>query len=398
MTMSAIRRMPKSGFASPRLNCVWRSLLFDSLFRLAQARLTNVSSPRLPNSGSLAYVQIANGLRHEFISEKYAPGSKLPTIHQLAKIWKSSYFTIHTALTTLAKQGWVERIHGHGTYVADASKRFKCAGIYHAVNIWSRQEALFARQLNECLVERLHNMGKTTQVFIDSRPTNLHGKLPPDLVDAIKDRRIDCLISPITDSLSAPVLSRLSLPIALMESPRKRTAVRFDDRGLIQGSISDLVRQGCASVGLISNSHELQKLFLKEVKAVGLTTRKEWNLPFLRHATPLKEFGFHAIRRLYRSSKRPDGLIIYPDTVVEGAILAILQCGIRIPQEMKLVAHSNARVRLICPFPVTWAISDEDAVAAALIQSVERQFAGEQPQPATIPFIFRHDSGKAWLA
>jgi DNA-binding LacI/PurR family transcriptional regulator len=189
----------------------------------------------------------------------------------------------------------------------------------------------------------------------------------------------------------------LSLPVALMTPVRKRNAVHFDDRGFMQGSIGHLLRQGCRSVGIITNTPLLYKSILQETKAAGLATRPEWNIPLSRYKTPLKEFGYHAFRRLNRLAKKPDGLIIYPDLIVEGAILAMLQCGVRIPGEMKLVAHSNARVRLICPFPVTWAVSDEDAAAAALIQTVEKQFAGEQPHEVRIPFTFRPDTGKAWL-
>jgi len=390
-------RQTKRGLSCIRLNCVYLGLLFDSLFEPAWAKLTDVTAPQEPTRQGLAYIEIANGLRNEFQNGKYTPGSRLPTIHQLAKTWKSSYFTIHTALTTLARQGWVERIHGRGTYVADANKRFQCAGIYHVINIWSKQEALFARQLNECLIERLHMMGKATQVFVDSRPDDMHGKLPPDLADAIQDRRVDCLIAANTDSFSNPALTRLSLPVALMTPVRKKNAVHFDNRGFLQGSIRHLLRQGCRSVGIISNDPLLYKTIIRETKAAGLATRPEWNLHPSRYKTPLKEFGYHAFRRLHRLPKKPDGLIIYPDIVVEGAILAILQSGVRIPEEMKLVAHSNARVHLICPFPVTWAVSDEDAAAAALIQTVEKQFAGEQTHEVLIPFTFRNDTGKAWL-
>jgi DNA-binding transcriptional regulator YhcF (GntR family) len=357
-----------------------------------------VSKPKESNRQSLAYLEIANGLREEFQSGKYAPGARLPTIHQLAKIWNSSYFTIHTALTTLVKQGWVERIHGRGTFVADAGKRFECVGIYHVINIWAKQEALFARQLNECLIERLHNLGKATQVFVDSRPTSLHGKLPPELVDAIRNRRIDCLIAANTDSVSHPALSRLSLPIALMSPVNKYNTVHFDDRDFMQGGVRHLVRCGCRSVGLISNSPQMLQYLRREARAAGLTTREEWNLHPSRYKTSLKEFGYHAFRRLHRLSERPDGLIVHPDMSVEGTIVAILQCGVRVPDQMKLVLHSNSRVRLICPFPVTWGISDEDAAAAALIQTVEKQFAGERPRQVSIPFTFKNDSGKAWLA
>jgi DNA-binding LacI/PurR family transcriptional regulator len=178
-------------------------------------------------------------------------------------------------------------------------------------------------------------------------------------------------------------------------NPSKQSArFRTQGEGLMRVCIA--IHQGCRSVGIISNWAPMHKSFLKEAKTAGLTTREEWILHPTRYNNSLKEFGCQAFRRLHRLSERPDGLIIHPDMAAEGAILAILQCGIRIPEEMKLVVHSNARNRLICPFPVTWAISDEDAAAAALIQIIEKQFAGERPQRVKIPFTFKDDTGKAW--
>jgi DNA-binding transcriptional regulator YhcF (GntR family) len=392
-----IRVNEKSSRSCPFLNCVRRSLLIHSIPVPSWAHQKDVSNSIKKNPRNFIYARIANGLRKEILAGKYAPGTRLPTIRELASIWDSNYFRAHNALTILVKEGWLERVRGSGTYVTHWGKRFQCAGIYHAINIWSKQEALFARELNECLIERLHALKKTTQIFVDTRPIHLHGELPPDLVEAIYNRRIQCVIAANVDSPSNPTLSNLSLPVALMTATHQNNAVHFEERGFIQESLRHLVRRGCRSVGVISNSPSMHKYFLKETKTAGLTTREEWNFHLSRYNNSLKEFGYWSFRRLHRLSERPDGLIVYPDMAAEGTILAILQCGIRIPEEMKLVVHSNARIPLICPFPVTWAISDEDAAAAALIQTIEKQFAGERPQQVNIPFTFKDDTGKAWL-
>jgi hypothetical protein len=83
-----------------------------------------------------------------------------------------------------------------------------------------------------------------------------------------------------------------------------------------------------------------------------------------------------------------------PPDLAEATVPAILQCGIRIPEEMKLFVHSNARNPLICPFPVTWAVSDQGATAAALIQTIEKQFARERPQRVNFPYTFESDTGE----
>jgi hypothetical protein len=49
------------------------------------------------------------------------------------------------------------------------------------------------------------------------------------------------------------------------------------------------------------------------------------------------------------------------------------------------------------PYSDTWAVSDEGATAAALIQTIEKQFARESPQRVNFPYTFESDTGEWWL-
>ena len=79
-------------------------------------------------------------------------GMQLPATDKLADTWGTSYGTIHSALQNLVKEGWVERLDGSGTFVAEYQNRFVCAGIYHSTDIF-QADALFSRALHTSLMK-----------------------------------------------------------------------------------------------------------------------------------------------------------------------------------------------------------------------------------------------------
>jgi len=70
--------------------------------------------------------RIADGLRGQILGGKWTQGTQLPSTDKLAATWKTSYGTIHNALQSLVKEGWIERIDGSGTFVAHFENRFEC--------------------------------------------------------------------------------------------------------------------------------------------------------------------------------------------------------------------------------------------------------------------------------
>lgn len=71
---------------------------------------TDVSEP--------LYIQIANIIRQEIVSEVLKPGQKIPTENELRHTYKVSRITIRNALKVLQKEYLLTRKRGKGTYVS----------------------------------------------------------------------------------------------------------------------------------------------------------------------------------------------------------------------------------------------------------------------------------------
>lgn len=63
------------------------------------------------------YKEIANGLRNQIKSGKYAPGELIPDQNQIAKNFNTTRITVHKALQLLMVEGMVYSKRGSGTYV-----------------------------------------------------------------------------------------------------------------------------------------------------------------------------------------------------------------------------------------------------------------------------------------
>ncbi|HEX4141279.1 MAG TPA: substrate-binding domain-containing protein, partial [Candidatus Methylacidiphilales bacterium] len=61
--------------------------------------------------------------------------------------------------------------------------------------------------------------------------------------------------------------------------------------------------------------------------------------------------------------------------------VAILEAGIKVPDELKLVLHRNADIEFLNPLPVSWIEANPTEVAAALVEQVHRQLRGEKIEP-----------------
>ena len=347
------------------------------------------------------YRRIADGLRSEILNKKWTPGTQLPATGTLATTWKTSYCTIHTALKTLAKEGWIDRIRGAGTYVAEPTTRFICAGIFHSFDISSNEHSPFSRSMQSALLRQLAILKKEAQIFTDPRPYEKQGPILPALADAISHRRIQCLVGLTLNSVDSPALAQLPIPTAFTSNPYSPNQAQFDWEGFFRESLQRLAAQGCRSVGVISNilppeedvgAPSFDHYFHRAVRDAGLVTRESWFRRPTNYIRELPEFGYQEFRHLWQQPEKPDAVIVYPDLAASGAVIAILETGMKLVTErMKFVFHRNAHLKFLCPLPVTWAITDEDILARGLIELIERQFAGKKGSPILLPYQFRDD-------
>lgn len=77
----------------------------------------------LEDKGKMLYIQIAKQVKEYLESGALGAGEKLDTEEELAKKFGVSRPTIRQALSVLEKEGYIDRIHGKGTFVSGKISR-----------------------------------------------------------------------------------------------------------------------------------------------------------------------------------------------------------------------------------------------------------------------------------
>ncbi len=115
------------------------------------------------------------------------------------------------------------------------------------------------------------------------------------------------------------------------------------------------------------------------MKSFDLKTRASWIRIPERYQFAQERYGYNEFHKLWALSERPDGLIVCPENVSRGVVLAALELQAKIPSELKLVLHKNQNVEFLCPLPVNWVVTREKDIAKALIQQIKDRFWGLTP-------------------
>jgi len=356
------------------------------------------------------YQQIEKLLRSDIESGVLACGARLPSVRALGRRYQASVFTIQTALRFLSDDGLIDRTRGRGTFITSSSTKLTNVAIYFGADLWHGGGMAFYRGLYDKLAGQLDSRKVSHRLWVEARPSAMLGEPLPELVEAASLRSHQGLIIGLTRPDEMSWLSRLGLPLAVFGTPPFPARVGLDNEQLFELALGDLRDRGCRTVGMITpiavinypgvtSSGDVERFFasfMQRLGDFGLTTRNSWVRTPSRQLLNREheEFGYREFHEIWNQPERPDGLFVYPDTVVEGTIKAILQKSVAVPEELKLVFHRNEGSPLICPMEASWMVADTGGVATSLIGLVERQLAGQEIEPIHVPFGYEKTSSQ----
>ncbi|MFZ4778652.1 MAG: hypothetical protein ACOYM3_25065 [Terrimicrobiaceae bacterium] len=85
--------------------------------------------------------------------------------------------------------------------------------------------------------------------------------------------------------------------------------------------------------------------------------------------------------------EKPDSIIVFPDTSVQGVVEAIWKLGLDVPSQLRLCLHRNQGIDIVCPFPAHWAETSLSSIAEVFFKVLLAKNNGEPcPLPVTLPF------------
>lgn len=135
--------------------------------------------------------------------------------------------------------------------------------------------------------------------------------------------------------------------------------VGVDDRAVGVLATSHLIEQGCERVAHIRGpevSTAIGRLegYKKALASHRMTPRKSHIVPMGASGDHGGEAaGYEAAKRLLKTRRRPDGIFCFNDPAALGAMRAILEAGLRIPEDIAVVGCGNLSYSDFLRVPLT---------------------------------------------
>lgn len=298
--------------------------------------------------------RILETLRGQIIDGVFAPGSRLPLRPELAQQFGVSRITLQRALDRLTQDGYIYARGKAGTFVAEFPPHL---WQYAVVFPYGPTDTRWSRFWN-ALVETSNQIQKFSHRRFEGYYGTEHPQESEDyhkLLRDIENRRLTGIIF-TTQTMrfeGTPVMTVPGIPRVEMASASEHgiPVVTVDSQGFINRALDYMISRGRRRIALLSNTAPMSDAFRSNKPTIGdhwmkaIAERSLTSGPHWIQSVALE--GLHAAKNVmelmfYSGQKdRPDGLVISDDNLVPQALSGLLAAGVRVPQELEVVAHCN---------------------------------------------------------
>ena len=141
--------------------------------------------------------------------------------------------------------------------------------------------------------------------------------------------------------------------------------VAIDEAAIVRQAVELLVEQGRRRIALMYAGNAEPTAFREAMAAAGLPVEPSWVIGDLNPVKP--GAGWESFRELWSTrADKPDGLVVTDDILMQDAALAVIETGVRVPQQLVIASHGNKGSEMRFPFPVHWLQIDPVEYAQAM--------------------------------
>ena len=351
--------------------------------------------------------QISQRLRDEIFAQ-YHPGQQLPSIAAIAKRFGVSSPSVRESLSVLEAEGLIERRTGSGTYVRDLTK-VQHVGVLVEEDISDPQTSYFYRRAPQQVVRFLRENQTAARLYAGHlRPRDaVRRRLTcTEFLEAIESRRLSGVVAFAPDQTFPQWSGALEKQRVPVVGPSEKCVRRviWDSTALVRTGVDYLLGHGRRRIALMEYRWPADRQagfvenFRATLGAAGVVVNERW---IRRSRIPCApEAGWEEFRAIWAEGReKPDGLLICNDNLFPGATMAILQLGIRVPEDLLVVTHFNHGSGMVCPFPVVKLEFDPDGYArtagATLLKLMRHEPVPEAPVLLPHELVEPEDSSRS---
>ncbi len=294
---------------------------------------------------SLKRSAIADSLRRQIVSGVFPPGMKLPSREELSREFQVSVDTTQRAVQELKRQRFVTAKRRAGTFVAQHPPHLFHYGLVYLAGEPAREVSNFWGALADAADAFEPDGPRRVRVFdqVVVEQTESYERLKRYVVN----RRLAGLIfSTAPNQLTnTPVVAFPGIPrIAITQPigcPPGVKPMELSESKLFDAAMSAFAQRGRRRIAVISfglNATLTEKL-AQSMSRFGLVSHPRWLHAPVFHSVPIRNCA--SILFSEHQEHRPDGLLILDDNFVEPATEGLVAAGVRVPDDVTVVAHAN---------------------------------------------------------
>jgi DNA-binding LacI/PurR family transcriptional regulator len=348
-------------------------------------------------SSTLSRLQvIIDEVRQSIITGGFSPGERLPTRMEFERRFAASSVTIQRALDRLGEDGFIEARGRHGTFVASRPPHLVRYGLVIPGEVPSPGPHFWSA-LSRTARDLFSDGERTMSVYAGTGDPS-SGDYQRLLGD-VQARRLAGLIfvtnpyllhqSPVVDQPGIPRVVIGNGGSSVVPSTVELLGERWFARAL--DHLAALDRRRVALLAVPGRGARHLDWFIRAVASRGMTTDPCWQQAMVISSPEWAANLSQLMMRRPATGPVPDALVIADDNLVESAVLGLQAAGVRVPEDVAVVAHANFPWPTRSPLPVKRLGYDARAILARCVEDLDRQRRERVVTMSTIDPVFDHE-------
>jgi DNA-binding LacI/PurR family transcriptional regulator len=341
-------------------------------------------SPRAPRKTDRQDA-VAHALRERIVRGELSPGSRLPNRVEIEQNFAASSITVQKALECLKEEGFVVASRRSGTFVAEQPPHLADFALVFLRAPGDPAWSAFWQALRAAAREIEARGERRLPVYfgVDGHEDSEDYQR---LVRAVCHRRLAGMIftSPPDYLKNTPLMTAPNLPrVAIMSGAcAGLPIVSLDADSLCEKALDCLAARGCRRIAVLKTGG-LHYRFEAAIAARGMETRPYWIQDASLYEPQTARGVVHLLMNPSQR-ERPDGLFIANDNLLQAAALGLNDAGVRVPHDLKVVAHGNFPLTTASPLAALRMGFDVRRILDACLNVLDRQRTGKRVPARTM--------------
>ncbi len=288
---------------------------------------------------------LASNLRTQIVDGEYKPGGRMPTFQEIETSFQVSRGVVQQAIAKLKQDGFVNaQSRRGGLYVVENPPHLKRYAVITPTNRDSSCWSLFNEiLLKECHLYEQNHEGCEFELYLGLLDVKDGMGICQKLKEEIESHRLAGLIMTPETFDTIHELLEVNIPKVYINSHISQNyhpSVVDDTQGFIDRSLKWFADHGRSRVAVVHMSDTYDGLGEADFVRAGLPFHSQWIQQVGRNA-PVVVKNLIPLLMDYPKEQRPDGLLIADDNLVEYAASAVIAMGLRVGQDLDIIAHCN---------------------------------------------------------